>query len=89
MPAPSWRWRTLPVWLALTGGFTIGWYVAAIGAEWRLATWALIAMYVVLSLFSFGLSRIISRFTAIWVARRRRGKDEKRILSSPETRRPR
>ncbi len=86
-PAPSWHWRTLPVWLALTGGIVIGWYIAAVGANWRLDRWSVIALYVVLSLFSFGLSRIISRYTAIWVARRRARTSEKRILSSPETRR--
>ena len=86
---PRWQWRTLPVWLALTGGFIAGWYVAAIGAQWRLNNWTVIALYVVLALFSFGLSRIITRVTAIWVARRRaaRDRDGKRILSEPTTRR--
>jgi hypothetical protein len=98
--APRWRWRTLPVWLALTGGFIAGWYVGLFGAGLDIGSagariaaepWSQITLYVVLALFSFGLSRVITRVTAIWIARRRaaRGREEKRILSEPATRRKR
>ena len=88
-PAPVWRWRTLPVWLALTGGFVLGWYVAALGTGWNPDRWSYFTLLAVLAGFSFGLSRIMSRYTARWIARRRaaRDKKEERILRSPTTRR--
>ncbi len=84
---PSWRWRTLPVWLALTGGITIGWYIAAAGANFVYEAWSFYTLIVVIALFSFGLSRVVNRYTAIWVARRRAAKQEKRILKDPTSRR--
>ena len=86
---PVWRWRTLPVWLALTGGFVLGWYVAAIGTGWNPDRWSYFTLLAVLAGLSFGLSRILSRYTALWIARRRtaQAKKEERILSSPTTRR--
>jgi hypothetical protein len=86
-PAPEWHWRTLPVWLALTGGVTIGWYIAAVGAEFRIADWAFWVLLAFVGLFSFGLSRVISRYTAIWAAKRRARSKEKRILKDPLSRR--
>jgi uncharacterized membrane protein YcjF (UPF0283 family) len=86
---PEWRWRTLPVWLALTGGFVLGWYVAAIGTAFQPDRWSYFTLLAVLALFSFGLSRVITRVTAMWLARRRTARDEKRILSEPATRRSR
>ncbi len=70
---PGWRWRTLPVFLALTGGFLAGWYVASWGtgvmpAPW---SWAYITQFVVLIGFSFGLSRITSWLMARWMVSRR------------------
>lgn len=90
--APSWKWRTLPVWMALTGGFILGWYVAAFGAQFGVDQWAVIVLYVVLAGSSFGLSRIISRYTALRMMKRKLAKErgaapEKRILSAPEARR--
>jgi len=87
---PDWRWRTLPVWLGVTGGFVAGWYVAAFGAGWKFDSMApVVVLWVVLAGFSFGLSRVISRYTAIWVAKRRGAKSEKRILAEPVTSTPR
>lgn len=76
MPAnPGWRWTTLPVWLALTGGFIAGWYVAALGAldagdVWP-GGWSYIVQLVVLIGFSLGLSRLMRWLTERWLARRR------------------
>ena len=70
---PQWRWRTLPVWLALTGGFTIGWYVAAAGAgtdHWP-GGWSYYVQLAVVLAFSFGLSRVFSYLVAMRVQRRR------------------
>lgn len=83
---PAWRWRTLPVWLALTGGFVLGWYVAAAGARISVETWAYITVLIVMAGFSAGLSRVVSRATALWVMRRKQ-RAEKRILSDPSSRR--
>jgi hypothetical protein len=70
---PNWRWKTLPVWLALTGGFVAGWYVSAFGApvppgtgDW--SWWVLIAA---LTGFSFGLSRVVRWLVERTVVRRR------------------
>lgn len=86
-PAPDWRWRTLPVWIALTGGVALGWYIAALGAEFRVDDWSFYVLLVFIALFSFGLSRIVNRYTMIWVARRRARSQEKRILKDPTSRR--
>lgn len=85
--APVWKWRTLPVWLALTGGIAVGWYIAAIGAEFHVDNWAFYVLLAVIAGFSFGLSRIVSYYTARWVARRRARTQEKRILKDPGSRR--
>lgn len=86
-PAPNWQWRTLPVWIALTGGAVIGWYIAAIGAGFDYDSWAFYVLLGLLFLFSMGLSRIVNRYTAIWVAKRRSRGQEKRILKDPSSRR--
>ena len=85
---PVWRWRTLPVWIALNGGFILGWYVAAIGSDFRPAEWSFYALITAISLFSLGLSRMFGRrFIEPWAARRRAARQQKRILSSPTSRR--
>jgi hypothetical protein len=72
LPAqPGWRWRTLPVWLALTGGFTIGWYVAAFGSGRYPDNWSYFVQLAVLSGFALGLSRIMRWLTERWILRRR------------------
>lgn len=68
---PVWKWRTVPVLLAVTGGFTLGWYVAAIGAGQTPGGGAYIILLVVMLGFALGLSRITSYWTAVWIARRR------------------
>ena len=75
------------MWIALTGGSSIGWYIAAAGAQFRFDDWAFYVLLVVIALFSFGLSRIVNRYTMIWVARRRAKGQEKRILKDPSSRR--
>jgi len=84
---PNWKWRTLPVWLALTGGVVIGWYIAAVGAGFKVENWAFYILLVFVAAFSFGLSRIVSWFTGRWVARRRAKSADKRILKDPASRR--
>jgi antibiotic biosynthesis monooxygenase (ABM) superfamily enzyme len=84
---PQWRWVTLPVWLALTGGMIAGWYLGTAGSGWNYEPWSFWALLIVLFLFSFGLSRIVSRLMAGWVAKRRSARQEKRILKDPLTRR--
>jgi hypothetical protein len=86
-PQPEWNWRTLPVWIALTGGMAAGWYIAAAGAEFRVEDWSFYVLLVIIALFSFGLSRIVNRYTMAWVARRRARSQEKRILKDPTSRR--
>jgi hypothetical protein len=86
-PPPVWKWRTLPVWLALTGGIAIGWYIAAIGANFRVGDGSFYVLLVVIAGFSFGLSRIVAYYTTRWVARRRARSQEKRILKEPGSRR--
>jgi hypothetical protein len=71
--APEWRWRTLPVWLAFTGGFIVAWYVYLIGSGG--ANPGLVAnvlFYLALIGFSVGLSRITSRLVVRWRLRRLR-----------------
>jgi hypothetical protein len=92
----GWKWRTLPVWMALTGGFVVGWYIAAIGAgfPYQSFSWPIVVLYIGLAGFSFGLSRIVNRGAAAWVQRRKLAKErkaepEKRILSAPDMRKPR
>lgn len=82
---PNWKWSTLPVYIALTGGFVIGWYVAAAGALFRLQPWAQWVLFGGLALFSFGLSRVVSYYVALWMARRKAKSERqgKRILSDP------
>jgi len=87
LQAPEWRWRTLPVWIALTGGTVIGWYIAAAGANFRYEAWSFYVLIALLFLFSMGLSRVVNRYTAIWIAKRRRRSQEKRILKDPASRR--
>jgi hypothetical protein len=77
----------LPVWIALTGGVAVGWYIAAAGAEFRIANWAFYVLLVFIALFSFGLSRIVNRYVMIWMAKRRARSQEKRILKDPTSRR--
>ena len=88
---PTWRWRTLPVWVALTGGFVLGWYVAAVGARFAVDLWATWMLWIGLACLSFGLSRIMSRYTTRWMLHRRASRERKqdRILSEPPTRRSR
>ena len=86
-PQPEWRWRTLPVWIALTGGVAAGWYIAAMGADFRIANWSFYVLLVFIALFSFGLSRIVNRYVMIWMAKRRARGQEKRILKDPTSRR--
>jgi hypothetical protein len=81
---PVWRWRTLPVYLALTGGFVVGWYVAAFSGGLTFDNFGqILPVWIVLMAFSLGLSRVVARYTAIWAAKRRAAKSEKRILSNP------
>ena len=68
---PHWRWRTLPVWLALTGGFVAGWYVAAFGAGRHPGGTAYIILVIALVGFAIGLSQITSWLTRRWMLRRR------------------
>jgi Flp pilus assembly protein TadB len=68
---PGWRWRTLPVWLALTGGFVVGWYVDLIGSGVDPGLGAYVMLYVAIGGFSLGLSRIVRWMTERYVARRR------------------
>lgn len=65
---PDWRWRTLPVWVALTGGFVLGWFV---GVAWA----GDISYYIwvfVLGGFWFGIARIIGRLLIDPLIARRR-----------------
>lgn len=78
---PDWRWRTLPVWLALTGGFIIGWYTFLIGSGAYPGRGAYILLYVVLAAFAFGLSRIVRWLTERWIVRRRL---QRRVEPAPE-----
>lgn len=72
LPAnPGWRWRTLPVWLTLTGGFLIGYYIASLGAGVRPDRWAYFIQLAVLLGFAAGLSRITRWLTERFVVRRR------------------
>jgi hypothetical protein len=84
---PEWRWRTLPVWIALTGGMVAGWYIAAAGAPSPSTGWSFFVLIALLFLFSLGLSRIVNRYTTIWIAKRRKRSQEKRILKDPASRR--
>ena len=68
---PGWRWRTLPVWLALTGGFILGFYVCLFATRVDPETWGWVALYVAVGGFSLGLSRLVRWLTERWVARRR------------------
>jgi hypothetical protein len=86
-PQSEWRWQTLPVWIALTGGVAVGWYIAALGAEFRIANWSFYVLLVFIALFSFGLSRIVNRYVMAWTAKRRARGQEKRILKDPTSRR--
>lgn len=70
-PGPRWQWRTAPVWLALTGGFILGWYTYLFGARTTPNTTALIVFYVVMFGFTLGLSRVTSRLMERWLVRRR------------------
>src|SRR3954470_21863758 len=58
---PVWRWRTLPVWLAVTGSFVVGWYVAAFSVGWRGFDnfGQILVPWLVLMAFSLGLSRVV------------------------------
>lgn len=72
MPAnPGWRWRSVPVVVALCGGFVAGWYVAAIGAPAAPGQIATIVMYVFLFGFALSLSRVTRYWTERWMSRRR------------------
>ena len=84
---PSWKWRTLPVWLALWGGMSIGWYIAAIGSSYQVEPWAYYVLLGIIALFSLGLSVVVNRYTYTWVAKRRASRQEKRILKDPASRR--
>lgn len=67
---PTYRWRTLPVWMALTGGFVVGWYVCAIGVgKIPSGSWAYWVMFLATTAFAFGLSRLT---TTLVVRRRQR-----------------
>jgi hypothetical protein len=69
---PEWRWRTLPVWVALTGGFVLGWYVAAIASPIQPEQWSYLISLAVLAGFWFGVSRmLVRRFIDPIIARRR------------------
>lgn len=66
---PEWRWRTLPVWVALAGGFVIGWFV---GTAWFGED---ISYYVWVAAFGgfwFGISRMIGRLLIDPIVARRR-----------------
>lgn len=78
---PGWKWLTLPVWLALTGGFILGWYVNAVGTGVVAPTWSApsIIFYVALLGFSVGLSQI----SGWWFARRRMERRAKTAAASP------
>jgi hypothetical protein len=88
-PPPDWRWRTLPVWIALTGGMVAGWYIGTAGSRtpFEYETWSFVVLIGLLFLFSMGLSRVVNRYAMIWVAKRRRRGQEKRILKDPSARR--
>jgi hypothetical protein len=68
---PGWKWRTLPVYLALTGGFLIGYRVASYGAGITPGGWAFWTDFAVLIAFGLGLARISRWLTERWVVRRR------------------
>jgi hypothetical protein len=72
MPAePGWKWRSLPVWIALTGGFVLGWYVNMLGVGQQADGIPFYIFFVVLFGFSLGLSRVVRWRTERWVAARR------------------
>ncbi len=73
---PSWRWATLPVWLALTGGFILGYYALLIDSGVAPGTGATILFYAALIGFSLGLSRITSVLIVRWRTRRARAAAE-------------
>lgn len=67
----TWRWRTLPVWLALTGGFVAGWYVSALGVGRQPDSWSYFVLLAVLGGFSVGLSQITRYLMERWMVRRK------------------
>lgn len=84
LPAePGWRWRTLPVWLALTGGFVAGWYVAAIGGATS-GGWSYVVLLIALAGFSLGLSRLVRWLVERRIVRRR----ARAAAAQPEPPRP-
>ncbi len=80
---PRWKWRTMPVWLALTGGFVLGWWVAAVGGPAGISYLIQVAVLVV---FALGLSRISNRWAARWWARRRLNRSRAASPSPPASR---
>lgn len=89
---PSWRWRTLPVWMTGGGAFVLGWYTAYYGAGQpaSMSRMSMLLLFAGLMVFSFTLSRILTRVTAAWVIRRKERQasrqENKRILSDPSKR---
>lgn len=79
----GWRWRTLPVWLAITGGFVLGWWVAAVGGP---DGGSYLIQVAVLAAFALGLSRISNRWAARWMARRRLNRSRSEGALPPSSR---
>lgn len=63
---PVWRWKTLPVYFALTGGLFVGLYVGiAVGffaTDRGNETPMTVTLIIAALLFGFALSRVTSRF---------------------------
>ena len=67
---PGWRWRTLPVWVALTGGFSLGFEIASLGVGLEPSGWSRLIGYAGLLAFGIALSRLWSWYVSRWVMRR-------------------
>lgn len=63
---PVWRWKTLPVYFALTGGLFVGLYLGiAVGffaTDRGNETPMTVTLIIAALLFGFALSRVTSRF---------------------------
>jgi hypothetical protein len=78
---PGWKWRTLPVYLAITGGFLLGYRIASFGAGVSPDRWAFAIDTAVLIAFGLGLARISRWLTERWVVRRR---IQRRLEEAPD-----
>jgi hypothetical protein len=90
-PAASvWRWRTLPVLMAFTGGIVFAWYVFLISSGVEPGTLATWVFYVALFGFAIGLSQMTTKMMARrqWMKRARAAQAQERpprAVKKPQT----